>query len=552
MLPSKWYSIFFAVLVIIYIGGLFVPLMNNDAAHHANIALHMHLTGDYVNLIDQGHDYLDKPHLHFWLSAFSYKVFGVNSFAYKFPSFLFTLLGIYATFRLGRSLYDTETGKLAALVLGTAYAFVLAVNDVRMDAILTAAMIFSTWQLYNWVTGKKIINFFGSAIGLAIGFSTKGMIGAVMPLMSIFFYCLFGKQWKTLFDWRWVLMGLVTFLFLSPVLYCYYLQFDLHPEKVIRGRSGISGIQFILWSQNFERLGGESFGNAAENDRLFFVHTYLWAFLPWSIAGLLALVRSIVLFFRFRFSFSSMGESLITPTFIVMFFILSSSGFKLPHYLNILFPLLSILTAHEILKVTKVGDGKFLVIAQFIVSMLMLLTVIILNAFIFPITNILVLLCTILFVTGYVWFRKQTRNSYQNAILFTLVVALLSNMLFNFNFYPQMLQYQAGNVLASIAKEQQIPIENISYLEGAEHSNSFDFYTARLTPFVTVDPVRNVDGFIYTGENGLKILNDQKIPYHIVATASDYRVSKLSGTFLNPKKRYQKLKNHYLLRLGKS
>ena len=54
--------------------------MDNDSAHHATIALRMHLTGDYVNLIDNENDYLDKPHLHFWLCALSYKIFGVTTF----------------------------------------------------------------------------------------------------------------------------------------------------------------------------------------------------------------------------------------------------------------------------------------------------------------------------------------------------------------------------------------------------------------------------------------------------------------------------------------
>ena len=62
----------------------------------------MYLTGDYVNLVDYGKDYLDKPHLHFWLAAFSYKIFGVNTFAYKLPSLLFTIMGTYSTYRLGR------------------------------------------------------------------------------------------------------------------------------------------------------------------------------------------------------------------------------------------------------------------------------------------------------------------------------------------------------------------------------------------------------------------------------------------------------------------
>ena len=67
-----------------------------------------------------------------------------------------------------------------------------------------------------------------------------------------------------------------------PVVYCYYLQFDLHPEKTIRGMTNISGVEFILWKQNTERLEGTNFG-AGQKDYFFYFHTMLWAFLPWCI-----------------------------------------------------------------------------------------------------------------------------------------------------------------------------------------------------------------------------------------------------------------------------
>lgn len=129
--------------------------MDNDSAHHANIALHMYLTGDYVSLVDHAGDYLDKPHLHFWLCAMSYKIFGVTSFAYKLPSFLFTILGTYSVYRLGKSLYNNEVGKLAALIIASSFAYLLANNDVRMDAILTASIALATWQLVDFIKTKN-------------------------------------------------------------------------------------------------------------------------------------------------------------------------------------------------------------------------------------------------------------------------------------------------------------------------------------------------------------------------------------------------------------
>src|SRR5215211_7276872 len=193
------YILLFSFLSLVYIIGLFVSLMDNDSAHHANIALRMYLTGDYVDLVDHGKDYLDKPHLHFWLSAWSYSIFGVNSFAYKAPSFLFTLLGTYSTYRLGKTLYNSEIGRLAALIVASAFAYILANNDVRMDAILTASIIFATWQLVEWVNRKRLLNAVGAALGLALGFCTKGHIAVFTPAVGIFFYILYKGDWRSLF-----------------------------------------------------------------------------------------------------------------------------------------------------------------------------------------------------------------------------------------------------------------------------------------------------------------------------------------------------------------
>ena len=161
-LPTRIYYLLFSLLGMVYLCGLFVPLMDNDSAHHANIALRMHLTGDYVNLVDYGRDYLDKPHLHFWLAALSYKLFGVTTIAYKLPSLLFTIFGTWSVYQLGRALYDRETGRLAALIIASAFAYILANNDVRMEAILTASIAFASWQLVEFIQGKKLLKRFKS------------------------------------------------------------------------------------------------------------------------------------------------------------------------------------------------------------------------------------------------------------------------------------------------------------------------------------------------------------------------------------------------------
>ncbi|MCD8538951.1 MAG: hypothetical protein LRY55_03705 [Leadbetterella sp.] len=54
-----------------YLSGLFIPLMENDSAQHASMAMKMVLNNDYLSLFKGNAPYLDKPHLHFWLAALS-------------------------------------------------------------------------------------------------------------------------------------------------------------------------------------------------------------------------------------------------------------------------------------------------------------------------------------------------------------------------------------------------------------------------------------------------------------------------------------------------
>ncbi|MDX5419395.1 MAG: glycosyltransferase family 39 protein, partial [Hymenobacteraceae bacterium] len=328
-----------------YIPGLFVPLMDNDSAHHANIALQMYLDGNYTQLLDQGKPYLDKPHLLFWTAALSYHVFGVTAFAYKLPSFLFTLLGTYSTYRLGSLLYDKDTGRLAALIISTAFAYMLANNDVRMDAMLTGSIIFTLWQLCAYTQRMRLLHLVLAALGLGLGFATKGMIGVAVPGIAFLLYLIYARNWRMIFHWKWLVLVLLFFVFASPVLFAYYQQFDLHPEVEVRGKTQLSGVRFILWDQNFERMQGEAFGGEGETEYAYFLHTFLWAFLPWSILTVLALFSRIKQLVESRLRYQP-GLEMLTVGGILFFMLLFSlSKFKLPHYLNVLLPLYALLLA---------------------------------------------------------------------------------------------------------------------------------------------------------------------------------------------------------------
>ena len=529
-LSRSTYSILFSLLGVVYIIGLFVPLMDNDSAHHANIALRMYLTGDYVNLVDHGKDYLDKPHLHFWLAALSYNIFGVTTFAYKFPSFLFTILGTYSTYRLGSSLYTKEIGKLAALITASAFAYILANNDVRMDAILTASIVFATWQLVDWVKNKKLINALGGALGLALGFCTKGHIAVVVPAVSIFFYILYLKDWKAFFHPHLLIIIAAFFVIISPVVYCYYLQYDLHPEKVVRGKSGRSGVQFILWKQSIERFEGDSFGAEAKNDYLFFFHSFLWAFAPWSI------LTFVAFFSRLKNFITRKNEWLTIGTFATILILISISGFKLPHYLNILFPIAGVMTAAYL--VQHSDDRSLLkkvLVLQAVVSILCLLAAGVLNAWAFPPKSILMILGFLIMLVAVVYLLRKNSNRLQQILISSVVSSALIFYLLNANFYPQLLTYQVGNELAFDTKGK-VDAKNVYFWPGI-YSSSYNYYTSELRKEYTDSVKNNRPLWIFIDENHLPELKAKGFNVLESYEHVDYEITRLSLKFINPARR---------------
>src|ERR1044072_3053861 len=137
----------FILLALLYFSAVRIDTMDVDASQYAEMSREMMLRGDYLHVYDRGMEYLDKPPFLFWVSSLSMKVFGVNNFGYKLPSILFALWALYALYRLTKLLYGEETGRMAALILGSCQGMFLMTNDVRCDTILMSWVITAIWAI---------------------------------------------------------------------------------------------------------------------------------------------------------------------------------------------------------------------------------------------------------------------------------------------------------------------------------------------------------------------------------------------------------------------
>ncbi|MEO6328192.1 MAG: glycosyltransferase family 39 protein [Ginsengibacter sp.] len=555
MLEKKYVITAYILLAAVYIAGLFVPLMDNDAGEYALIALNMAEKNDFINIVRKGQDYLDKPHLLFWLSAISFKVFGINGVAYKLPSLIFSLIGIYSTARLATILFNKQTGILAGLVLGYSQAFIIANYDVRTDAILTGATIFAIYQLIKFSSTKKYIHLIAGALGLALAAGTKGMIAVIVTGAVITLHLLYHKRFKEIFTWQWLSSIVWFFAFLSPFLYCYYVQFDAHAEKITNGVKGMSGIKFLLWTQSFERLAGQR-NMVNNNDLLFFFHTFLWAFLPWSIIAYYETFRDWVMLIKNKFRITKSVEFGLSGSALLIMLLMSTSQFKLPHYLNIIFPLFAIITAKAITRLVEERKviPQWITIIFYVIGGAYILLGVLLNVWAFPFENVVLILSAIFACIILIAIIYTPHTSSLKPVFITIITVGILNFFLNINFFPKVLGYQGSNSMADYVNRNNIPTDQIGSFTSRVYF-AFDFYIKKDTPQPGIEEIKQKSAnresfYILTDKLRLNELENAGIPMHIVNTVPHFHVSKLNLKFINPSTRPSSLDSLVLMKIN--
>ena len=534
--------------LLVYGAGLIIPIMEIDGATYANISMVMHDTGNYRDIIFKNADWLDKPHFQFWVTALFYKLLGVGTAGYKIPALLFSLLAVLYTYLFGKKFYSRLHGSLAALILVTAQHFILSSHDVRAEPYLTGLTIFSLYYFASWLKDKSWIYLLAGSAGLGALMMTKGLYTIIPVASAIGFALLYKKEWKEVFHWQWILAGLVTLLFTLPTIYSYYLQFDLHPEKVIFGKTGVSGVRFFFWDSQWGRFTNTGPIKGA-GDPSFFLHTLLWAFAPWAFLAYFALYDKTKMLLKR----SDTYENYTFFGFIVLFLIFSASRFQLPHYLVPIFPLLAIVTAHTLIKYGR--NLRFLKtfnVIHLVSVVLMFLLIPLLQIVFFDHAPTIDTWVVLIITLGVIVRIYAFQNNRLKKVIFPAALAVLAvNYYLNRNFYPELLLYQSESEAAFYIKSNRIPADEVVTFD--KYQIVMDVYLHRLVPEVPLDD-RDLSGlenkYVFTSEKGLEKLREEHIHFELLKAFDDFRITTLNYTFLNKRTRAQAVDKFYLVKTG--
>lgn len=543
MQPFSRYTqlILFGAATLVYLFGLFINVMDVDAAQYASISREMMDNGSYLEVLHRENNYLDKPPLLFWLSALSFNLFGISNVAYKLPAFLFTLLGVYATYRMGQLLYNRVTGVVASLILYTSQAFFLFNNDVRTDALLTANVAFACWQLLEYSYSKKWTHLLLGFAGVALAMMAKGPIGAVVPAAALFCHFVYSGRLRQLLWWPWYAGIVFSLLLLLPMLYGLYQQY------------GLAGPEFFFWTQSFGRITGE---NVWHNDAgpFFFIHNFLWSFLPWTLLALAALFLRLIQLVRQRFQSSAMPETFTLGGFLLPFIALSMSHYKLPHYIFVVYPLCAVFTAGFICNEAERFRRLFgwFRMVQLVISIILIAGAVFLAGYIFPAQGMACWVVTLFGVFLVAWFFFRSGSSLEQLMAPSAMAIITVNFLFSMQVYPALLKYQFGSEMAAIVTQENIPTNQLFFYNS--YSHSFEFYTKTIVPPIDDDGLSsikssNTECWIIGGEELLQTLKRENLHPIQQFAVNDYAVTLLTTEFLNPDTRSRVVRKMYLCKL---
>ena len=538
---KNWFPYFLFAGILQNIVGLFTDILEPDSALYATIAKHIAVTNDWVNLYASGHEWLDKPHLPFWLCAFSFKCFGITAFAYKLPAFLCWLLGVFYTYKLAKTIYNDNVAKLAVLVYITALHVVLSNFDTRAEPFLTTFIIAAIFHIYRAMNYKWAGHILLAALYCALAVMTKGIFVLVTIVSGFIIYWIYTKQYRELLNARWFVLIILTFLFITPELYCLYVQFDLHPEKIIFGHTNVSGIKFFFWDSQFGRF----FNNGpikGSGDIFFFIHTFLWAFIPWSLITIIG----ITTLFMKRDRDVNKKSLIITGGLLVTFIMFSVSKFQLPHYIIIVFPQFAIITSDYLLSLRSEKVIRILNIVQLILFLMGIAFIIFITRM-SGLTNwsiplLLIVIGTLLLI---LFFRQ---NNLTSLIGKGISISMMVYLFCLISIYPPLLQYQAGMVAAKWLNDNSKSTPVVMYRCDFE---TFDFYTK-----ATVNRVSNMDSLrkisfnrpviIFTASKEMEKLKLDGSNLKVVKEFRYFHISKLTRKFLQKETREDETEKYVL------
>jgi 4-amino-4-deoxy-L-arabinose transferase-like glycosyltransferase len=366
---ARNYVLLFAGCVLFHIAGTWnLPLIDRDEPRFAEASREMIERGDYVVPYFNNHFRFDKPPLTYWAQIASYKIFGQNDFAARFPSVIAAALTALSIFAWGSRVGTARVGWWSAIIFTLSLQTFLHAKAAVADMWLVLFVTLAHWAGYELLRHRlsppagQTSNiehrtshwWWVFYLSLALGFLAKGPIGWI-PLLTVGLTMIRLRETplasRFAFGRGLLLMLSIVALWGIPAL------IETHGQFLVVG----IGRHVIGRSlATMEGHGANSFGMYLLLLPFYFVTIFL-SFFPWSIK-LPWLIRKLwgekkVGIIRLRQGYGGQADpdsngnridNYLVIGIAIIFIIFTLVKTKLPHYTLPAFPLLALLLARRL------------------------------------------------------------------------------------------------------------------------------------------------------------------------------------------------------------
>ena len=113
------YTVLFLACLLFHVAGTWsLPLIYRDEPRFAEASREMLERGDYIVPYFNNQFRFDKPPLTYWFQIASYRIFGENDFAARFPTAVASALVALVLFAWGKRVRDERAGWWSACARG--------------------------------------------------------------------------------------------------------------------------------------------------------------------------------------------------------------------------------------------------------------------------------------------------------------------------------------------------------------------------------------------------------------------------------------------------
>lgn len=304
------------------------PLLDPDEGRYAEIPREMLQSGNWVAPTLNYVPYWEKPPLLYWLTAATFRLFGLTPWALRIGTALSALLGLAIAWWLARVTFGSRAARWAPALLAGSWMYYAVARIPIIDmlfSVLLAGSLTAWWSSQNSTRGGRVTRWVLAGVFLGLAVLAKGPVAIVLFVATVGLYLLLRR------DWRQLVPGTV----LPTIVSCLVAA----PWFIAIARQEPGFLHYFIVVQHIQRfLGNEG---RAEHVKPFWYYFALSpaAFAPWS-----ALWPGMVVWLwgrwkRLSDDFRQVGLYLLVWALVTLLFFSASTCKLIQYILPIAWPL---------------------------------------------------------------------------------------------------------------------------------------------------------------------------------------------------------------------